>query len=139
MEDPALELYHGTSSNFLESILSKGLLPRKYTNISNWEQEDWIGWRSHPDLVYLADTPEKARNLAERAVRIHGGKVIILSVLVYPNKLRPDEDAGAAIAQRGNWKDSLNARGTCAHFGPISPEHVGVYEEAQQALKLIYS
>jgi len=134
MEDPAIRLYHGTSSVFLESILEKGLLPRKYTGISNWDiSEFWIDLSSDPELVYLASTPEKARNIGSQAAEIHGGKPVVLEVRVSSYNLFPDEDSGPAIVLRGDWRESLEVRGTCAYRGIIPPRNIRVYEKTKAA------
>jgi len=128
-QEEILVLYHGTSSVFLERIFKQGLLPRKYTGISNWDvPESWIDMSSNPELVYLASTPEKARNIGYRAVEVYGGTPVVLEARVSSHYLFPDEDSGFAVVLRKNWRKSLEIRGTCAYRGIIPPSDIKIYK-----------
>jgi hypothetical protein len=131
MRDAAIKLYHGTTSIFLKSILKKGLLPRKYTGISNWDSRltgRMIDRSSDPELVYLTKTPEKARNIGYRAVKLHRGELAILMALVSEEFLVPDEDS-----RKKTWEASLRTVGTCAYRGRIHPENISLCEIVKAA------
>ena len=111
-----IRLYHGTSSDKLDSILKSGLLPWGQLGKHNWECEDMFGtYTPKEDCVYLANL-DKARHYAEV---IGGSNGIILDVKVTCNVLEEDEDS----KQRG-WMNSLLYNGTCAHKGIIPVKNI---------------
>jgi RNA:NAD 2'-phosphotransferase (TPT1/KptA family) len=123
-----LKLYHGTSSNLLPEIMEKGLLPRRQTGISNWSFHGMIDLSSHPDKVYLADTPERARNMGYTAVKLRGGESVVVETQVDEEFLVPDEDSRV-----NTWERSLKIKGTCAHNGQITPNRLTLHQTNQAA------
>lgn len=84
-------LYHGTTTEFGDSIASDGLIPRRESGqLSNWEGPDHEGIRSRPDLVYL--TSAYPVYFANAAVGVHGGDLLIVECEVDRKALYPDED-----------------------------------------------
>ena len=87
-----VELFHGTSSNFLPDVFEHGLLPGKARD-DKWN----VGWSARPDLIYLTDygaayyaIMSAAQMSAELAAR---HQPAILKVLVEDTTcLFPDED-----------------------------------------------
>lgn len=53
-DNETITLYHGTTTDRLNSILKKGLLPRKETDIDNWEWND-DNENSIENVVYLSN------------------------------------------------------------------------------------
>ncbi len=122
-----IELFHGTSSIHEESILEKGLLPRKYTGVSNYQLiEVWGGndiYESHDDRVYFAESKERAGSLGEQAVQVYGGLLIVIKASLDTKNLVGDEDS-----QEEGWKGSLKKFGTCAYKGAVPKERLGIVE-----------
>lgn len=83
-----LVAYHGTSSNLVKSILSKGLRPGK----SQYSYVDQVaGWSD--GNVYLTISPVEAENYATRAAIWYGGKPTVLRITVPDTtKIVADED-----------------------------------------------
>lgn len=80
-------MYHGTSSVFLDSILTNGLLP-------NPGHKSWVGFQDLPSLggVYISADENTAIEAAEAAAEIHGGEPIIITISVVTASGTPDED-----------------------------------------------
>ena len=108
-----ITLYHGTSSQFLDSILNKGLKPRKETGVSNWSGDE----KSLDDRVYLSNKFEAAI-IGRQACKKHGGDFVLLEIVISTQNLVPDEDNGVK-----NWEESL-AKVTCAYHGVIPPDKI---------------
>ncbi len=122
-----IELFHGTSSIHEESILEKGLLPRKYTGVSNYQLNDvWGGsdiYESHDDRVYFAKSKERAGSLGEQAVQVYGGLLVIIKAHLDTKNLVGDEDS-----HKQGWRESLKKFGTCAYKGIVSKERLDIVE-----------
>lgn len=86
-------LYHGTSTEYLKTILAKGLLPRKRTGISNWTGNI----ESKPYLVYL--TTAYPVYFALHATK-EPHDLLILKVEVDEEDLLPDEDFLARVLRQ---------------------------------------
>ena len=91
-------LYHGTDSKNLDSILEKGILPRKYTGNIVYGGK----FASNQDFVYLTRW-----NPVAHAYSIDENSPVILKVDVDENDLYPDEDFLERIQflQTGHSKD----------------------------------
>lgn len=132
-----MKLYHGTSSRYLERILTEGLKPRGRRR-SNWS------YKSHPEMVYLTDA--FAPHFANVAASGKRDQCLILEVdveLLDEGDLFPDEDLiGQALAHnegwplekaqrhalkhlyhwQDRWKVAMEHMGTVAHMGVIPPD-----------------
>lgn len=91
---PTLELYHGTSSIFLNSIREHGLQPFPIDRIYN----EWIGGQissfSKHSLggIYLTNKKESAKHCAEISCNHKEGDPIIFTVNIDSEALIADED-----------------------------------------------
>ncbi len=91
---PALELYHGTSSFFLDSIREHGLQPFPQDRI----YDEWMGGQltsfSKHSLggIYLTNKKESAKHCSEVSCEHKEGKPIIFTVNVDSETLIADED-----------------------------------------------
>ena len=118
-----IELYHGTTSVFLDDILLNGISPRGITGKSNY---DGI-LLSDPENVYLAALTQ-ALSASRNAVVKHGGHKVLIKLARDVSTLLPDEDNG--VLEEGatkfrkprDWKESLEHLGTCAHKGRINSD-----------------
>jgi hypothetical protein len=140
-----MKLYHGTSTRYLEAILSYGIRARKETGNSNWEK-----FKSCPEFIYLttayplyfaANTTETKKD--ESAVILE-----IDSRRLNKDRFYPDEDFIAQVianregrsleivqaevtrnieGYRHTWKTSLRGMGTCSYRGPILTESIDKY------------
>tara|TARA_Y100000992_G_C21250415_1_gene485557 strand:- start:71 stop:766 length:696 start_codon:yes stop_codon:yes gene_type:complete len=146
-----LTLYHGTTTKYLDKILSKGIFPRKLlqenTN-GNWSKDP-----SNPFMVYL--TSAYAPYFADVAANKNGGKPVVLEVKVDKFNLYPDEDyleqatredpewqkkfRGQDMSQRTKffvqkfmaykdfYTESLKHMGTACYLGGINSEQITRY------------
>lgn len=117
-----IELYHGTTSAFLDDILSKGINPREFTDKSNYEGS----LLSDPKNVYLAAFIQAVAG-SKNGIARHGGNMVLIKLIMDTSTLLPDEDSGVLeegaikFRQPRDWKESLEYLGTCAYKGIISP------------------
>lgn len=114
-------LGHLTSSVFLESIVSQGLIPDPYK-----ERAKDANLPSDSKAVYLAVTYDSF--FIDRAKEHHGGDGLIVEVRVSCSALAADEcwvgDAEAAeIGSMEALYRSMCA-GACKHMGVIGPEKI---------------
>jgi hypothetical protein len=137
-------LYHGTSEKRARRAMLEGLMPRGANGrVNHWKHT--VG--SNPRAVYLTDT--YALYFASAAT--HGNQrwavIEIDTAALDEDLLRVDEDALEQFGRNGvdglpddwdmkrrtmyyrrrarhnpNWTASLEALGTCAHYGTIPPE-----------------
>jgi hypothetical protein len=118
---PAKErvFYHGTSSQWFESIKKEGL---KFAGVKRASSKPHFYKGELGESIYVADDLKKATNYAEMAARRSGGKKvgatpIILEVKVpaeVASKLKPDE-----MEDPGAWR----------HEGAIPPEWIVGYRK----------
>lgn len=148
-----ITLYHGTSTKYLQAIISSGLMPR-YESESNWENAP-----SRKDMVYL--TNSYAPYFAQQSVPV-GSEYqpvvfkVQLSDKICDKRLYPDEDYLEQIArnhpeglpqeylsmdmkQRTEffrerlehykimYANSIQGLGTCAYKGVIPPKFITSY------------
>lgn len=82
-------IYHGTSELYLNEILESGIVPRKHSNISNWDHSV----ASNPEVVYLTIAyPLYFANNATTPPH----RLLVLEIddtLLDPDLFCPDEDA----------------------------------------------
>jgi len=113
-----IELYHGTSSVFLEGMLKGGLQPRGLTNNSNYHGHII----SHPEKVYLAARAYAIQG-GKKAVDRHGGNLTIVRLVMNTSNLIPDDDTAIMSVDvckiPNDWRDSLEYNGTCATMGIV--------------------
>ena len=112
-----ITLFHGTSFEYLDSILEKGLLPWNFLGRHNWYDDcDMTGFYTPKrDCVYLAKFP-RAKIYSES---IGGREGVILQVHCPVNNLEGDEDSN-----RKDWESSLSSTGTCAYRGVLPAESI---------------
>ena len=149
-------LYHGTSTKYLDDILSKGITPRHNNGIGNWS-----GNPSHPLMVYLSDA--YAVYFAQQSVNAYDEKKcnskknepVVLEVIVDTKRLYPDEDfleqyhriapqwkdvveetsmqertiyfKQNLLDYKDDYKTSLFGLGNCCHKGIIKPQNIVRY------------
>lgn len=139
-----MKLYHGTSAKALDSILSKGLLPRTTDMKGNWKHTIC----SRKDCVYLTSiyAPYFAVNASGDDNFI--GIVEIDTNCLEEDRLLPDEDfleqatRGVKNSPKGSmeertaffrdnlflysehWRDSVNNLGTCCYQDEIDPSAI---------------
>lgn len=153
-------LYHGTSTKYLDDILSKGITPR-HDKDSNWSDNP-----SHPLMVYLSDAYPVY--FAQQSVEVEGDdEPVVLEVIVDTKRLYPDEDyleqftridpswrntvEATSMEYRTEWfKDnltdykehyvgSLYGLGNCCHKGLIKPKNIVRYSILDHNKILDYS
>ena len=153
-------LYHGTSTKYLDDILSKGITPR-HNKDSNWSDNP-----SHPLMVYLSDAYPVY--FAQQSVEVEGDdEPVVLEVIVDTKRLYPDEDyleqftridpawrntvEATSMEYRTEWfKDnltdykehyvgSLYGLGNCCHKGLIKPKNIVRYSILDHNQILNYS
>jgi hypothetical protein len=153
-------LYHGTSTKYLDDILSKGITPR-HNKDSNWSDNP-----SHPLMVYLSDAYPVY--FAQQSVEVEGDdEPVVLEVIVDTKRLYPDEDyleqftridpawrntvEATSMEYRTEWfKDnltdykehyvgSLYGLGNCCHKGLIKPKNIIRYSILDHNQILNYS
>lgn len=117
-------LYHGTTSKFLDQIVSSGLKPRNQTGNSVYDGHI----ESNGELVYLA-RQEVAEGAASQAMEKFGGDRIVVKIETDVSDLTHDEDVERIFGTTG-WKESLRLNGTCAYKGQNPPliKSITVYE-----------
>ena len=153
-------LYHGTSTKYLDDILSKGITPR-HDKDSNWSDNP-----SHPLMVYLSDAYPVY--FAQQSVEVEGDdEPVVLEVIVDTKRLYPDEDyleqftridpswrntvEATSMEYRTEWfKDNLTdykehyvgrlyGLGNCCHKGLIKPKNIVRYSILDHNQILNYS
>ena len=153
-------LYHGTSTQYLDDILAKGITPR-HDKDSNWSDNP-----SHPLMVYLSDAYPVY--FAQQSVEVEGDdEPVVLEVIVDTKRLYPDEDyleqftridpswrntvEATSMEYRTEWfKDnltdykehyvgSLYGLGNCCHKGLIKPKNIVRYSILDHNQILNYS
>jgi len=149
-------LYHGTSTKYLDDILSKGITPRHNKGIGNWS-----GNPSHPLMVYLSDAypvyfaQQSVNAYNEKNCDSEKDEPVVLEVIVDTKRLYPDEDFLEQYHRIApQWKDavekttmqertiyfkqnlldykddyqtSLFGLGNCCHKGVIKPKNIVRY------------
>jgi len=159
-----ITLYHGTSTKYLNDILSKGITPR------HKKESNWSGNPSHPLMVYLSDAYPVY--FAQQSVEAEGSdKPVVLEVIVDTKRLYPDEDYleqftridpkwieieeqfgyMKSMEERTKWfKDNLTdykdhyegslfGLGNCCHKGVIKPKNIVRYSVLDYNQILNYS
>ena len=157
-------LYHGTSTKYLDDILSKGITPR-HKKESNWSDNP-----SHPLMVYLSDAYPVY--FAQQSLEVEGDdEPVVLEVIVDTKRLYPDEDYleqftridpkwieieeqfgyMKSMEERTKWfKDNLTdykdhyegslfGLGNCCHKGVIKPKNIVRYSVLDYNQILNYS
>ena len=138
-----ITLYHGTSSEFKESISQEGINPRKESShLGNWSKAP-----SREDFVYLTDTYPiyfafAALNEVINEDELAKENLLIYKLRVQTDKLYPDEDfiyhlnkkeniaisneecKELAIKNQKDWESSLKMLGTVGHYGKISTTQI---------------
>ena len=151
-----ITLYHGTSTKYLDDILSKGITPRHNKGIGNWS-----GNPSHPLMVYLSDAypvyfaQQSVNAYNEKNCDSEKDEPVVLEVIVDTKRLYPDEDFLEQYHRIApQWKDavekttmqertiyfkqnlldykddyqtSLFGLGNCCHKGVIKPKNIVRY------------
>ena len=102
-------LYHGTSTKYLDDILSKGITPRHNKGIGNWS-----GNPSHPLMVYLSDAypvyfaQQSVNAYNEKNCDSEKDEPVVLEVIVDTKRLYPDEDFLEQYHRIApQWKDAV--------------------------------
>lgn len=132
-----LVLYHGTSDKFSNHVERHGLRPRGATKTPptfGAGGDVHSPKASHADKVYLGHL-SLAKDAAEQAARIHGGKAVVYRVEVPDHALlHHDEDSEFRIKQRGKtptWFRSLHGMGSVAYKGRIPASHIKRHTEKE--------
>ena len=89
MTSEYLLLYHGTSLSKLESILKDGIMPRRLSGKSNWDDNE-----SHDNMVYLTNSYAPYYSLA--SLEDDDDKPVVLEIKFDEESMMnlfPDEDA----------------------------------------------
>ena len=97
MTSEYLLLYHGTSLSKLESILKDGIMPRRLSGKSNWDDNE-----SHDNMVYLTNSYAPYYSLA--SLEDDDDKPVVLEIKFDEESMMnlfPDEDA---LEQANNSK-----------------------------------
>jgi hypothetical protein len=114
-------LGHFTSSTFLQSITTNGLLPDK---AKQRVMDDNLP--SDGSSVYLSTTFQ--RFYMERVVRFHGGKALIIEVRVRRSALTADEEWLEPAERPECDADEALYRtmcgGSCKHIGSVLPDQI---------------
>ena len=150
-----ITLYHGTSTKYLNDILSKGITPR------HKKESNWSGNPSHPLMVYLSDAypvyfaQQSVNAYNEKNCDSEKDEPVVLEVIVDTKRLYPDEDFLEQYHRIApQWKDavekttmqertiyfkqnlldykddyqtSLFGLGNCCHKGVIKPKNIVRY------------
>lgn len=131
-----LDLYHGTSSNFLVSIMQSGLTPSDQSNNTPWEGSLST---KNSDCVYLASNPTYATEMAHATVEKYGGSVVVINLGINPafGELVGDEDYYKNDESKSqDWKESLDNHQSVAYKGNIPKENFNsvtiFFEETEQ-------
>lgn len=128
-DEDKIRLYHGTSANFKEDILSNGL---KHTTK---DRRNTYG--SSSGYVYMSVFPGMARQFAELAFPRTDVVVFQVDIYVRDPKLVPDKDQLANLRRESSHgrhlKDSIGhsilyGRGL-RYKGDIPPYMIDIYEE----------
>jgi len=114
-------LGHFTSSRFLPSIKTTGLLPDREKQRA---MDDNLP--SDQSSVYLSTTFQ--RFYMKRVVKCHGGEALIVEVRVPRSSLSADEEwitpAERPIRDAGDALCRTMCGGSCKHFGAIIPDRI---------------
>ena len=97
MTSEYLLLYHGTSLSKLESILKDGIMPRRLSGKSNWDDNE-----SHHNMVYLTNSYAPHYSLC--SMDVEEDKPVVLEIKFDEESMMnlfPDEDA---LEQANNSK-----------------------------------
>lgn len=133
-----MKIYHGTSSQYLEKILRKGLIPRGRRK-GNFKQAP-----SHPQMVYLSiaypfyfaigATQGKHKPIVLEvetdyldAYNLYPDEDFLHDVLQHQRKPIPKSLRDDLPSYQHHWRDSLNALGNCCHHGVIQPTAITRY------------
>lgn len=131
-----LELYHGTSTNFLPSIMKQGLIPSNESKNTPYEFGSEIETK-YKDCVYLALDELYAADMASQTTDKYGGAILVIGVEVDSENLIADEDYTKGDENKiNNWKESLYQWGSVAHKGAISPQSIKsliIYDDENDA------
>ena len=117
----SIVLFHGTSGEIMNSILSEGVLPWNKCKGHNWDNGfDFFGiFVPKMDHVYFASF-DAAKNYAMHVVDHNaGGKAIIIEAELNTSKLGPDEDS-----RKETWYQSFLSANVCSHKGKVSVEQI---------------
>lgn len=113
MKADLFELYHGTTSLFLEHILERGLLPGTVSGIQNYPTLYALSEYNRNNRVYLALTSEDALCWANNTVNGRGGYPVVVKVEV-PIQSLSGEYEGEPLET-----SVLSKRRRCTHIGAI--------------------
>jgi len=121
-----IEFLHGTSGTLLEPISAKGLLPRDITGMpSTYGSEITRAKPGRMDAIYLTTQMGMARFAARDACRLHGGNLLILSIVGIDScNAIPDIDSGELTAEL-----SLQRIGAIGYVGHIPPQIIRIWGE----------
>lgn len=114
-----VKMYHATDARL--RILDDGLKPTSASRRRSYQSES--------GYVYLANTPERAKNFGDSG---NGGKSVVYEVLVPVRKLLPDKDQLANQLAVGNELgnsigESIVYGGGARHMGKIEPWAIREY------------
>lgn len=125
MDCERIQLYHGTSSFALGSILEKGLLPWEIAGFCNYGPG--VTYR---DKVFLVGREKSARYWAKNATNKRDGLLVVVRVSVAPDNLTGEFEGET-------FDESMIDRGSCAHIGVInSIEGYSIYTRDFEPLKV---
>jgi hypothetical protein len=134
-----VELLHGTTSAFIDSLLNDGILPVGMTGNVQFNYVDYgrKGVPKHPNAVYLTDDLPTAIRYADNAAKKNGGFPMVVRVKVKEDNMSWDDDAFYRFNNRfdfgtrddkGNltkkpkqslWRQSMKINHQATHIGRI--------------------
>lgn len=141
--EETIKLLHGTSSKYIDSILTEGLLPEGFTGNAMFNYNDYgrKGEPKHPDCVYLTNDLENATRYSTNSVKHNGGFPFIVEVEVSTSALTWDDDAfyknygdfdfgekdesnveWIKKPSKELWQQSLDINMQCSHYGKVEPK-----------------
>ena len=133
--------YHGTSSSFVDSIKSQGLLPRELQINPNSNWTKYYQNESIPNMVYLTIKSYGADFHGTRtALKNNSDEYAVITVDVTEDNLYPDENLFASgvryykeelqqmqarvLKNKELWRSSLSLKELVSHQGAISPDKI---------------